>query len=1529
MPVYAPVIGTGINNNYSFSTFSTSPPVSGSVYTIDGAGGTDTFVFAKGVTYLNKFLSTGFTIAPADASGVIVVTGASAGGTQLTFNLKSVEQLVFGNGTVQLVYNVNQLPTGAVTISGTPTQNQTLTAVSTLADANGLGTLSYQWSAADVAITGATASTLTLAEAQVGKAITVKVSYTDLLGTAESVLSTATAAVTNVNDLPSGAVTISGTATQGQTLTAVTSALADPDGLGAFSYQWYAGGTVITGATGITRVLTLAEVGKVITVKASYTDGHGTLENVISSATAAVAHLNTAPTGSVTITGTATQGQTLTASNSLADVDGITPPITYQWYAGGTAITGATGNTHVLTQTEVGKAITVKAGYTDGFSTVESVGSAATTAVANVNDLPTGSVTISGTASTGQTLTASSNTLADLDGITPPITYQWKANGTVISGATGSTYLLTLAEANKTITATASYTDGYGAVESVTSAATAAVFTNTAPTGAVTIGGTVTQNQQLTAVTSALVDVDGLGSFSYQWKANGVAIAGATASTLTLAEAQVGKTITVQTSYTDGRGAFESVVSTATAAVVNVNDAPTGAVTISGTATQGQTLTAVTSALADPDGLGAFSYQWYAGGTAITGATGITRVLTLAEVGKVITVKASYTDGHDTPESVTSSATAAVAHINTAPTGSVTITGTATQGQTLTASNSLADVDGITPPITYQWYAGGTAITGATGNTHVLTQTEVGKAITVKAGYTDGFSTVESVGSAATTAVANVNDLPTGSVTISGTASTGQTLTASSNTLADLDGITPPITYQWKANGTVISGATGSTYLLTLAEANKTITATASYTDGYGAVESVTSAATAAVFTNTAPTGAVTIGGTVTQNQQLTAVTSALVDVDGLGSFSYQWKANGVAIAGATASTLTLAEAQVGKTITVQTSYTDGRGAFESVLSTATAAVVNVNDLPTGAVTISGTATQNQTLTAVTSALADPDGLGTFSYQWKDAGTAITGATASTLTLAEAQVGKAITVNVNYTDGHGTAESVLSTATAAVVNVNDAPTGAVTITGTATEEHTLTASTSTLADADGLGTITYKWYTGATLISGTAVASTYTLKESDVNKDINVVATYTDGHSTVEQVSSAVVPYGVTISSETANGTVTTTTTVHEVTDRTAIHLVPGILDVTLPEDIGLVEREFTGTAINGLAAQLGADPLISRDLLPGINAYVATAPQQVTVRSLSFDTSSQPILISGVGTVGQEALVIDANGSNLKLDNVEFALVIGPATITGGAGNNVVYADRANQHIVLGVGDDTLHGGAGDDYIGSLAGNDHLFGDAGNDTLSGGADNDTLDGGAGTDTAVFSGNFLDYAITYDTLSSSYTITDTVAGRDGTDVVTNVELFQFLDFPNGKTDIIAPTVASFAPADAATGVAVGSNIVLNFSEAIQKGTGLIEIRSGSLTGNVVASSADATISGSALTINPTADLTTGTHYYVTLANGSIDDLAGNHYAGTSAYDFTTASAATAFAASDSGGGGGAGVALAGVGALGLLAFVLF
>jgi hypothetical protein len=577
--------------------------------------------------------------------------------------------------------------------------------------------------------------------------------------------------------------------------------------------------------------------------------------------------VNSAPAGSVTITGTASQGQTLTASNTLTDADGLPTSgpsvLTYQWKANGTAINGATGGTYTLSQAEVGKTITVTASYTDNGGTSESLTSMATAAVSNVNDTPIGSVTITGTPTQGQTLTAA-NTLADADGIptsgSGAIAYQWRADGVAISGATGSTLVLTQAQVGKTVTAAARYTDNFGTLESVTSSATTAVANvNDAPTGTITITGTPTQGQTLTAA-NTLADVDGIptagsGAIAYQWSAGGVAISGTTGNTLVLTQAQVGKTITLAARYTDNFGTLESVTSSATTAVANVNDAPTGSVTISGTATRGQTLTAANT-LADVDGIptsgsGAIAYQWRADGAPISGATSSSFLLTQAQVGKAVSVTASYTDSGGTTESVTSSATAAVTNVNIAPTGTVTITGTPTQGQTLTAANALTDPDGIPTSgagaIAYQWSAGGVAISGATGSTLNLTQSLVGKALTVRASYTDNFGQAESVISAATSVVANVNDAPTGAVSISGNASQRHSLLAT-NTLADVDGIpgsgAGAISYQWRANGAPISGATGSTFSPTPTQIGKVITVTASYTDLGGAVESITSPAT-------------------------------------------------------------------------------------------------------------------------------------------------------------------------------------------------------------------------------------------------------------------------------------------------------------------------------------------------------------------------------------------------------------------------------------------------------------------------------------------------------------------------------------------------------------------------------------------------------------------------------------------------------------------------------------------------------------
>ena len=136
-----------------------------------------------------------------------------------------------------------------------------------------------------------------------------------------------------------------------------------------------------------------------------------------------------------------------------------------------------TGTTYELTQIDVDSSITVSANYTDKLGNTESVISAATKSIINVNDLPTGSVVIFGITAKNNILTVS-NTLADKDGL-GVITYQWKTGKTVLG--TGEIYILKQSDIGKTISVTATYTDGYNKVESVSSKSTSQVIdvTNT------------------------------------------------------------------------------------------------------------------------------------------------------------------------------------------------------------------------------------------------------------------------------------------------------------------------------------------------------------------------------------------------------------------------------------------------------------------------------------------------------------------------------------------------------------------------------------------------------------------------------------------------------------------------------------------------------------------------------------------------------------------------------------------------------------------------------------------------------------------------------------------------------------------------------------------------------------------------------------------------------------------------------------------------------------------------------------------
>ena len=300
---------------------------------------------------------------------------------------------------------------------------------------------------------------------------------------------------------------------------------------------------------------------------------------------------------------------------------------------------------------------------------------------------------------------------------------------------------------------------------------------------------------------------------------------------------------------------------------------------------------------------------------------------------------------------------------------------------------------------------------------------------------------------AAVAAAPAANTPATGTPTISGTAQVGETLTADTSGISDADGLdNAAFAYQWQADDTDISGATGSTYTLADGDEGKTIRVQVSFTDEAGNEESLTSEATdaaaASPAANTPATGQPTISGTAQVGQTLTADTSGIADADGIGiaDFAYQWQADNTDISGATGSTYTLTDSDKDKTIRVRASFTDEAGNEESLTSEATDAVAAAppeNNPATGAPSISGTAQVGETLTADTSGTADDDGISnaTFSYQWQADDTDISGATASTYTLAAADEGKTIRVRVSFTDDAGNGESLTSAATDAVAAV--------------------------------------------------------------------------------------------------------------------------------------------------------------------------------------------------------------------------------------------------------------------------------------------------------------------------------------------------------------------------------------------------------------------------------------------------------------------------------------------------------------
>ncbi len=489
---------------------------------------------------------------------------------------------------------------------------------------------------------------------------------------------------------------------------------------------------------------------------------------------------------------------------------------------------------------------------------------------------------------------------------TGTLSYQWKKGGTAISGATAASYTTpATTSSDNGAQFTVVVTDSIGSVTSnsatltVTASAVAPSITSQPANQAVTAGQTATFS-----VTAA-----GTSPLTYQWKKNGTAISGASSASYT----------TPATSASDNNAQFTVTVTnsvssvTSNAATLTVKVPPSITAQPANKAVNvGQTASFSVTAT----GTGTLSYQWKKNGTAISGATSAsytTPATTASDNGAQFTVTIT-----DLVSNVTSNA--AILTVNGPPSiATQPASRTVSAGQT--ASFSVAATG--TAPLTYQWKKGGTAISGATSasyTTPATTSSDNGAQFTV--------AVTNSVGSVTSNAATlTVNVPPTISAQpASHTVAVGQTATFSVTATG-----AGTLTYQWKKNGTAISGATSASYTTPAALAsdngasfNVTVTSTAG---------SVTS--NAATLTVNAPLSITTQPASTTVIAGQTATFS--VAAVGTAPLTYQWKMNGAAISGATSSSYTTPATTTGNsseqfTVTV----TNGSGSVTSSAATLT-----------------------------------------------------------------------------------------------------------------------------------------------------------------------------------------------------------------------------------------------------------------------------------------------------------------------------------------------------------------------------------------------------------------------------------------------------------------------------------------------------------------------------------------------------------------------------------------------------------------
>lgn len=762
-----------------------------------------------------------------------------------------------------------------------------------------------------------------------------------------------------------------------------------------------------------------------------------------------------------------------------------------------------------------------------------------------------------------------------------------------------------------------------------------------------------------------------------------------------------------------------------------------------------------------------------------------------------------------------------------------------TDADNITVANPTGAITGV---ITYFWQveeAPGSGVfvdierdvlgevVKVTGTTFVPGDDVVGLGLRVRAVYQDAHGVIETVFSEVTTAVEGVNDLPVGTVVINNMAPVEDTPLLATNAFTDIDGLDGvAFTYVWETFDTALNdwvevpGDGTATFVPPQSTVGQILRVTATYVDGQGFTNSVTSASTAAV-TNTqdAATGFIELSSLEPGlGVLLTATPTDIADEDGLPdpvTFTYQWFRSidsldpWEVIDGADQATFTPGAEHMGYFLKVVVSFTDLTGNTEVLESMMTGPVGLVNEDPTGALVINDLTPTETLLLTATDTVADANGIadGAKSYQWESSSdngvtwAVIDGANGLTFTPGQDQVGLALRVVVTFTDELGFAERVESLPTDIVGDQ---------VAGTAANEVINgTAGQDLLNGAGGRDTINggadrdiINGGAGRDTLNGDGGADTLT---GGLDRDI---INGGGGNDTIN--------YAIGDGEDAIDGGIgTDTLNITGTAGGNTLDVLFNGTSITLFDGSTAINVENINADLMGGTDTLTYDPaggaVTTANIIVNLQAGTASGFSSIAgienvVAGSGNDTLRGSTLANTLnGGAGDDRFIALNNDGNdtyiggLGADTLDLSATNAAATVTTVSAQSIrIGNDSLNsiENIIGSQGGDSIIMGGGVNVIDGAGGADTINAGGGNDIITGGAGNDNLNGGAGNDTFIFASGFGADTITgFDALAGG--------GQDRL----------FLDSSLGVSLATFNTMVSISSVGANTLVTIGSNSI--------------------------------------------------------------------------------------------------------------------